>query len=304
MVGRIGSISGIHSKNENKWNIAMHLFFIFYSLCCIVPIIIIISTSFSDEVTVLRNGFSIFPQGFTVTAYKSILYNPMVLARAYIVTTCVSAAGTFAGLILISTIGYALSRKDFIFRKQLSFFVFFTMLFNGGIVPFYILISTWLGLKNNLLALILPYLVSAWYVLLMKGYMQGIPDSLIESAKVDGGSEPRIFFSIIIPVSKPAIATVGLFLLLQYWNDWWLSMLFITNDNLYNLQYLLVRILQNIEFLAQNLSKFAATMQSFTIPSLTSRFAMCILAAGPMLFVFMFFQKFFISGIVVGSIKE
>jgi len=295
---------GVKSKREGKWNALMHVFFILYSLCCVMSIIIVISTSLSDEMSVLRNGFGIIPQGFTFSAYKSILAKPMVLARAYLVTITVSLAGCSVGLFLVSSLGYVLSRPDFILRKQLSFFVFFTMLFNGGVVPFYILISMWLGLKNNVLALILPYLVSAWYVLLMKGYMAGIPFSLIESAKIDGAGELRIFFRIVVPISKPALATVGLFLLLQYWNDWWLSMLFITREELYSLQYLLVRILNNIEFLAKNLHKLVSGMARVSLPTITARFAMCILAAGPMLFVFMFFQRFFMRGIVVGSIKE
>lgn len=300
-----GFLSGVNDSSSKIWNILMHAFFIIFSLACVLPIVVVISTSFSSEMSVLRDGFGLFPKEFTLAAYQSILYNPMMLVRSYGVTIFVSLVGTTGGLLIISSLGYVLSRKDFLLNKQLSFFVFFTILFNGGLVPFYILVSRWLGLNNNIFALIVPYLVSAWFVLLIKGFMSGIPPALIESAKIDGAGEIRTFFAIIIPISKPALATVGLFLLLQYWNDWWLSMLFITDEKLYSLQFLLVRILNNIEFLSKNLTKLSGMgVPVNALPSLTSRFAMCILAAGPMLVVFLFFQKYFMRGIVVGSIKE
>ena len=183
---------------------------------------------------------------------------------------------------------------------------FFTMLFNGGLVPFYLLVSQWLGLKNNLLALVIPYLVNAWFVLLMKGYLQSVPESIIESAKIDGASELRIFIGIVLPISKPALATVGLFLVLQYWNDWWLPMLFVSEKpELFNLQYLLMSMIQNAQYLNTIVSQMlSGTSQIFeSVPTLTVKFAMCILATGPMLFVFMFFQKYFVQGLTVGSVK-
>lgn len=178
------------------------------------------------------------------------------------------------------------------------------MIFNGGVVPFYILVAVWLKLGDSIFALILPYLVIPWYVLVFKGFFKGISLSLIESAKIDGQGELGIFVKIVIPLSKPAFATVGLFLLLQYWNDWWLSLLFINSEKLYTLQYLLVRILNNIEFMAHNASKLGIAAKDMIFPSLSARFAMCIIAAGPMLFIFVFFQKYFATGIMVGSLKE
>lgn len=296
--------SGVKYNSGRIWKTFMHLFFILFSLSCILPVLIVLSTSFSNETDVVRDGYGLLPKGFTILAYQTIFYNPLMLVRAYGVTILVSATGVVCGLWLVSSLAYVLSRNNFLWKKQLSFYVFFTMIFNGGVVPFYILITIWMGLKDNILALILPYLVSAWYVLILKGFMKSIPNSLIESAKIDGAGEVRIFVGIILPVSKPAIATVGLFLLLQYWNDWWLSMLFINHEELFSLQYLLVRILQNIEFLSQNLSKLVSSMSTMKNPALTARFAMCVLAAGPMLFIFMFFQKYFARGIIVGSIKE
>lgn len=282
----------------------IHLIFILYSICCLVPILIVISTSLSSETEILKHGYGLIPKGFTTFAYETILKSPQALIRAYGVTTLVSLVGVVCGLWLTATLGYILYRKDFKWSKQLSFYVFLTMIFNGGLVPFYIVISVWLGLKDNLLALILPYLVNPWFVLIIKGFMKSVPHSLIESAKIDGASELKIFVRIVLPVCKPALATVGLFLLLQYWNDWWLSMLFINREELFTLQYMLVRILNNIQFMSEHMALIGTTAAQMKYPDFSARFAMCILAAGPMLFIFMFFQKYFASGIMVGSIKE
>lgn len=282
----------------------IHLIFILYSICCLVPILIVISTSLSSETEILKHGYGLIPKGFTTFAYETILKSPQALIRAYGVTTLVSLVGVVCGLWLTATLGYILYRKDFKWSKQLSFYVFLTMIFNGGLVPFYIVISVWLGLKDNLLALILPYLVNPWFVLIIKGFMKSVPHSLIESAKIDGASELKIFVRIVLPVCKPALATVGLFLLLQYWNDWWLSMLFINREELFTLQYMLVRILNNIQFMSEHMALIGTTASQMKYPDFSARFAMCILAAGPMLFIFMFFQKYFASGIMVGSIKE
>lgn len=291
-------------KKASIGRMMIHMFFILYSLCCVLPIVIVISTSFSTELDIVRDGYGLWPKGLTTFAYETILKNPVLILRSYGVTTLVSLTGVIIGLWLTASIAYVISRKDFFLKKQLSLYVFFTMIFNGGVVPFYILIAVWLKLGDSLLALILPYLVIPWYVLVFKGFFKGISVSLIESAKIDGQGELGIFVKIIIPLSKPAIATVGLFLLLQYWNDWWLSLLFINNEKLYTLQYLLVRILNNIEFMAHNASKLGIVAQNMIFPSLSARFAMCIIAAGPMLFIFVFFQKYFATGIMVGSLKE
>jgi putative aldouronate transport system permease protein len=301
--------SGVRDGNfmQNRITVGkliIHVVFIIYSLCCIIPIIIVISSSLSNELDIVRSGYGILPKGFTTLAYKTILKNPILIVRSYGVTTLVSSAGVILGLWLTSSIAYVISRKDFVLRRQMSLYVFFTMIFNGGTVPFYILISVWMGLQDNILALILPYLVSPWYVLIFKGFFKNISVSLIEAAKMDGEGELGIFVKIILPLSKPAIATVGLLLLLQYWNDWWLSLLFINNEKLYTLQYLLVRILNNIEFMANNASKLGVTAANMIFPSLSARFGMCLIAAGPMLFIFMFFQKYFATGIMLGSIKE
>ena len=178
------------------------------------------------------------------------------------------------------------------------------MLFSGGMVPSYILVSNWLGLKDNLLALILPLVANAWNILLMKGFFQSIPTALIEAAKIDGASEMCIFTRIVIPISKPAFATIALFYILASWNDWQLSLLYIDSDAKIKLQYLLVKILNNIEFLnSYDAIKYGLIREPISIPTNSARMAMCVLAAGPIVIVFPFFQKYFVKGISVGSVK-
>lgn len=297
----------IKDKNEikNFPHVVINSVFIILCVCCIYPVLIMISSSLSSENAIYTKGYGIFPTDFTLDAYKVAFYNPVIVGRSYIITITVTIIGTITGLWLVSTIGYVLSKRNFVLKKGLSYFVFFTMLFNGGLVPSYILMVRWLGLKDNLLNLILPGLVSAWYVLLMKGFFSGIPESLPESAKIDGAGELTIFTRIILPISKPSIATVGLFLTLQYWNDWFNCLLYINNEKLYTLQYMLVRVAQSVEFLNNFLSSMVNSEVSskIQIPTLTARFSLCIVAAGPMLFIFVFFQKYFVKGLTVGSIK-
>jgi putative aldouronate transport system permease protein len=244
------------------------------------------------------------PKEFTLDAYKVILSNPKQLINSYTITILTTVIGTIAGLWVTTAYAFAISRKDYKYRKYLAFFIFFTMLFHGGLVPSYILITKWLGINNTMLALTVPYLITGWYVLLMKGFLQALPDTLFESAKIDGAGEFRIFVQIVLPLSLPALATVGLFFVLQYWNDWWLTMLYIDKDHLMKLQYLLIRVLKNMEFLnSAEAVQYGLVKPGMQTPSLSARMAMCVLAAGPMLVVFPFFQRYFVRGLTVGSVK-
>jgi len=281
----------------------IHLFLIAIGLLCVIPLWLVISTSLMHEMDIAIDGYSFFPKRLTFLAYETVLKNPAQLIQSYAVTTFVTIVGTIVGLWLTAAIAYVITRKDYKYRNKLSFYIFFTMLFNGGLVPSYILISNWLGLYNNILALIVPYLVSAWFVLLMKGFLQSIPPALIESAKIDGAGELRIFVGMILPIAKPALATVGLFMVLQYWNDWWLSMLYVDNEKMYTLQFLLIRVMRNLEFLNSDYARVHLNLSMIDVPTLSARMAMSVLAAGPMLFVFPFFQKYFVKGLTVGSVK-
>jgi len=282
----------------------IHLIFIAMCAACIFPFLVIIGTSVQSEGDIVKFGYSFIPKNFTLDAYRVILHDPTQLFRSYFITILTTVIGSLVGMWVTTTYAYAISRKDYRLRSFLAFFVFFTMLFHGGMVPSYILMVKWLGLKNTMLALILPYLISGWFVMLMKGFLQTIPESVIESAKIDGASELRIFAQIVLPISKPALATLGLFFALQYWNDWWLTLLYVEQDHLIKLQYLLIRVLKNMEYLnSAEAIEYGLVKPGMMVPSLSARMAMCILAAGPMLLVFPLFQKYFVKGLTVGSVK-
>ncbi|QJD86837.1 carbohydrate ABC transporter permease [Cohnella herbarum] len=278
----------------------IHLVLILFGIACIIPLISIISVSLSDETTILQEGYSFFPQGFNLSAYAYVLYKPAQLLNALKVSLLVSAIGTIISVLISAGISYVLSREDYKYKNSLSFYVFFTMLFNGGLVPTYILISNYLHLKNTIWVLILPYLAIPWFILILRTFMQKIPHTIIESCMIDGASELRIFIQMILPLAKPGLATVGLFTILQYWNDWWLSLMYIDKESLVPLQYMLYRMINNIEFLTRTASIMPGMN---TVPAETARMAMAILAAGPMLLVFPFFQKYFVKGLTVGAVK-
>lgn len=283
----------------------IHLIFVLITLTMLIPFVIVIIISLSDEQSLLHKGFRFIPDNFSLTAYHYFLKSPGVIIRAYGVTITVSVISTFLGLILTSTLGYTLSRKDYGLQRITSFYVFFTMLFSGGLVPFYILMTQWLHLKDTIWALIVPGLLSPFNVLIMMGFMSKIPTEIIESAKVEGAREWRIYFQLILPLSKPALATLGLFILFSHWNEWFNALLFINNENLVPLQLLLVRTLNTIEFITSR-PEFTQSMITFDVsafPKTSAKFAVVILAAGPMLIVFPFFQRYFVAGLTVGAIK-
>lgn len=294
----------LQTKGEKVLHVIMHLILIVLSICCLYPFLVILGSSFQSQEEIMAEGYRMIPMTPTLNAYKMLLADTSRLANAYKVTIYTTAIATVLGLYLVSTCGYVMSRKDYAYKRILAFYVFFTMLFNGGLVPTYILISKWLHLKDSMFALILPGLCTAWNILLMKGFFVGIPTSLIESAKLDGAGEFRIFASIVVPISKPAFATVGLMLLLNFWNEWYYSMLYIDTGSKVKLQYLLMSIMKNIDYLnspeAMNANIAGGDV---SMPTLSARMAMCVVAAGPMLVVFPFFQKYFVRGMTVGAVK-
>jgi putative aldouronate transport system permease protein len=281
-------------------NIIVHIILLLFSISALVPFMMLISGSFSSEISFGKYGYTLFPMDFSLDAYHFLFNDFGQIINSYFITVVVSFVGSGLGLLIMSLLAFSLSRKDFRFRKPLSFYVFFTMLFNGGLVPWYILITQYLHMKNTLFALILPYLVIPWFVLLLRTYFAGLPAELFEAAKIDGASEWRIFFQIVIPLSTPALATVGLFSLLQYWNDWWLALLFIDDKKLFPLQYLLYTIQSNIDAISQN----PEMNMGVVIPTQGVRMAMAVLAIGPIIFAFLFVQRYFVRGITLGGIKE
>ena len=279
----------------------IHIVFILISICCVVPIFYIIAASFSDELLLKQLGYALIPRGLSMDAYKHVFESPKAILSAYGVSISVTVIGTVVSLLFTTMLGYVMTRRDFKGSRYISFLVFFAMMFNAGMVPTYIAFVRWYHLRDTLIALILPYVIVPWHVFLMKSFLADTPYTLIEAARIDGAGELRTFFQIVVPLAKPALATVGLFTAFTYWNDWYQSMMYIENQTLISLQYYMYRIMNNISFLSQ--SMFAVGVDLSKLPSETTRMAMCVLAAGPMLIVFPFFQKYFVKGMTVGSVK-
>lgn len=280
---------------------SIHLVLIFFALCSLLPLVLIISSSLTDEKTLTRSGYNLIPQQFSTQAYDLILRSPGVILRAYAVTMFTTVLGTVVAVTLMSMLAYALSRPDFILRKPLSFIVFFTMLFNGGIVPYYILMTQYLRVQDTVFALLLPYFVVGFYVLILRTYFASLPADLIDAARVDGAGEFRIFISIALPLAKPALATIALFTALNYWNDWTTALYFIRDSHLYPLQYLLYIIQSNVQ--AMQLQSAVGNIAVSDVPSQTTQLAMAVLATGPAAIFFLFFQRYLVRGVTLGAFK-
>jgi putative aldouronate transport system permease protein len=281
------------------WMLAKHGILILSALFCFLPLMLVISASFTDQTAIAKYGYTLLPSQFSTYAYEFILRDSRSVLRAYGVTIFVTVVGSILALLVMSLLAYALSRKTLRIRRALSLYVFFTMLFYGGLVPTYIVISQVLRLRNNLLVLILPIMVVPTYVLILRTYFASIPEELIDAAKIDGAGEWRVFFQIVVPLSTPAFATVGLLCALMYWNDWFLSLLYIDDQELYSLQYLLYRLLSNIQVLQVN-----TQVAPVAVPASPARMALAVLAIGPIIFAALIAQKYFVRGITLGGIRE
>lgn len=295
----------IKNTDEKMMKVVSHVLLIVLCVFCVGSFLLVFGSSFQSESEIQKIGYRMIPHEFSLEAYKAVFMSPGMILDSYMVTIITTVVGTIIGLCISASAGYVISRKNYRYRKILSFFIFFTMLFNGGLVPTYILMTQWLHLKNTIWALILPLVVNAWYIILMRGFFQGIPDSIMEAARIDGASELRIFFGIVLPLSKPVLATIALFYALAYWNDWYQSLLYIDNQKLYKLQYLLMQILKKSQFLnsAAGQAVMGTGASTADMPTLNLRMAMCVVAVGPLLIAFPFFQKYFVKGITVGSVK-
>lgn len=276
---------------------------ILISLLYLMPLVVVISASLTDETSLAKKGYSLLPSQFSTFAYEFILRDPQRIVSAYAVTITVTVIGTLLGVLIMSLLAYALSRPEFKWRKPISFILIFTMLFNGGLVPTYYVITQVLHLKDTLLVLIVPMLVIPWFVFILRTFFISLPQELVEAARIDGADEFRTFFQIVLPLSTPVLATVGLFCILMYWNDWWLSLLYINKPELYPLQYLLFSIMRNVEFLTSSNSTATGLLTGVKVPTQTLRMAMVVIAMGPIVLVFLSLQRYFIRGILVGGVK-
>lgn len=271
-----------------------------FALICLIPFLIVIGSSFASEAEIARNGYCLIPREPTLESYQTIFKNPESIIRAYGVTTFVTVVGTALSTLLNMMTGYVLMRRDFRWRNKFSFYFFFTTLFSGGLMPWY-MVCIKLGFKDNILALIVPGLVSVWNILLVKGYLGGLPYEIMESAKIDGAGDFRIFISLIWPLSTPVIATIGLFTALGYWNSWYNTMLFINDEKLYSLQYLLYKLIND----AQAMRKIAAESGEVIniVPIEAMKMALTVIVTGPILLLYPYIQRYFIKGLTLGAVK-
>ena len=291
------------SKDRILFSVIAYGFLAIFTVCCALPFLFVISGAFSSEQSILEHGYSLIPHAFSTAAFQTLLAAPGDILNAYGITILITVAGTALGIIITSMAAYVLQRKCFPHRNVISFFFYFTTIFEGGIVPKYILMIRYLGMKNNLLALILTLLINVFYIIIMRSTISStIPDSLIESAEIDGAGEFRIFWTIIMPLSKPILATIGLFMALEYWNDWFNAMLYVDKKALIPLQYYLYKMLSQITMLRQLVSR-VPQLTSVTPPEESFKMAMTLVTIGPILILYPFVQKYFVSGIMVGAVK-
>ncbi|MDO5516743.1 MAG: carbohydrate ABC transporter permease [Clostridium sp.] len=279
-----------------------YIFITLFALACLIPFVLMISASFSDENLITQTGFGILPKGFTAAAYELIFNSPRALVGSYVVTIIMTIFGTLIGLFIVAMTGYALQRKDFPFRNGISFFIYFTTLFSAGLAPTYLWVTQYLHLKDNYLAVFIPLLMSPWLIILMKNFVKSIPYEITESGKIDGAGDFRIFVSLILPMLKPALATIGLFIALGYWNEWYNSMLYLSSAVEFKpLQNYLYGIINQASALKNSVA--GANVSTGSLPTQTLKMATAVLATGPIIFLYPFVQKYFISGITVGAVK-
>ncbi|CQR45850.1 L-arabinose transport system permease protein AraQ [Paraliobacillus sp. PM-2] len=276
------------------------------AIACIFPFIYVVIISLTSEETIVKNGFQLIPEAWSGEAYQYLWSMKGQLFRSYGVTIFVTVVGTAISVLMITFYAYAISRPQFKYRRFFTMFAFFTMLFSGGLVPMYIVVTQFLELKDTVWALILPLTMNAFYIIIMRTFfMKSVSESILESARIDGASEWRIFFQIIFPLSLPGIATIALFSTLGYWNDWFQALLYINDPDLVPLQSLLMKIESNLEFMRENMD--VANMQQSlfsTIPQESAKMAMVVIATLPIAVSYPFFQKYFISGLTIGGVKE
>lgn len=274
-------------------------------IIALLPIILIIIASFTDETTLLRDGYTFLPKKFSTDAYYYMIKQGTTIVRAYGVSFLVTIVGTLGSVILTTMLAYPMSRKSFKYRNALAFFVFFTMLFNGGIVPSYIMWTKFFHIKNTIWALLLPnYLVTAFNVILVKNfYSNNVPDALVEAAQIDGAGELKIFNKIMFPLARPVVATISLFTGLCYWNDWINGLYYVDNEKLYSIQLLLIKIMNNIQSLKANSSAAMLGTGAVDLPGTSVRMAMAFIGILPILLIYPFVQKYLVEGVVIGAVK-
>ena len=283
-------------------NVLTYILVTIFCVMCTMPFWMIIASSFATEDSIRRSGFTLWPSEFTTFSYELLFRSPDQMIGAYIVTIGLTVVGTLIGLFIIAMTGYALQRRDFPYRNGIMFYIYFTSLFSAGLVPFYLLMVQYLNLRDSYFAILLPLLMSSWLIVLMKNFVKAIPHEITESGKIDGAGDFRIFYSLILPNLKPALATIGLFLALSYWNEWYYSSLFLTTKVEYRpLQYHLYNVINKVASLKNSVA--GSNVVITDLPGETLKMATAVIATGPIILLYPFVQKYFVAGLTVGAVK-
>ncbi len=305
----MSGLVNIKARKQNEIsfgsNLILNIMFILCVVVCVAPLLLVIAISLTDENSILKNGYSFIPEVFSGKAYNYLLTAGDAIWRAYGVSIFVTIIGTFLSLFVICLYAYPLSRSNFKYKYQFSFFAFFTMIFGGGLVPWYIVYTQLIPIKNSIWILIVPYLMNTWFMMIMRTfYKTTVPESIIESARIDGAGEFRTFFVIVLPLCKAGLATIGLFCTLNYWNDFYLPLVFVNNSKNYNIQYLMYQTLIMVQNLLNNSSQISNASKILAdMPSESVRMAIAVISIGPIVLAYPFFQKYFVKGLTIGAVK-
>ncbi|RKP56244.1 carbohydrate ABC transporter permease [Cohnella endophytica] len=294
------------NKENRAWQWSAHTVLILFSAACVLPFLLLVISSVTDENAIVQNGYTFFPDKFGLQAYDYLRQQSSLIFHAYGITVLITVVGTTASLLITSLLAYPLSRRDLPGGTALAFILFFTLLFNGGLVPTYLIYTQLFHIKNTLLALIVPgLLMNGFNVLLMRTFfMTTVPVPVLESASMDGAGEFKMYYKIVLPLSLPILATVGLFQGLAYWNDWNNGLIYVTDPKLFSLQNVLNRIMSDIQFLASNSSMSSHASDAIAkLPSETFRMAIAVIGVIPILIAYPFFQKYFVKGMTIGAVK-
>lgn len=294
------NVRSFGKKSDIIFNILIGLL----AISALFPFVFVIIVSFTSETAIAIHGYSFFPKEFSLAGYKYLADFSDKIIRSLGVTVFVTVVGTIINTSFTATYAYAISRDDFKFRKFFTVFALISMLFGAGMIPNYLVVTKLLNLKDSIWALILPMALSPFNIIIMRTFFKrNVPNAIIESARIDGASEFRIFMQIVIPLAVPGIATISLFSAIAYWNDWFNALLFINNDKLYPLQYLLTQIQSNLEYITQNIGQ-SAQLTDINLPREATRMAMIVISTIPIAVSYPFFQKYFVSGLTIGGVKE
>lgn len=289
---------------DSRFSVIGHIVMILLSVMAVVPFVLLITSSLTENSSIVRNGYSFVPKEWSLEAYKYLFNNGSQIVHAYLITIISTLMGTFTSILISTMLAYPLSRKDFVFRKPLAFLVVFSILFHGGMVPTYLVYTTIINIKNTIWAQVMPSLMNGFYVLLIRTYyMTSIPTEIIEAAKIDGATEMRAFWRIILPLSVPILASVGLLVGIGYWNNWYNGLLFVTESKYMSIQNILNQMMTNIQYLSSGAAAGEIKVSTQDLPSYTVQMAIGVVGALPIIVSYPFFQRYFIKGIAIGAVK-